>query len=72
MAIDYMIERLKAMKKRLADIDEILTQGTADVATMTKLSKERAQLDEPVRMYNELVEMENNQQDAYEMMKGLA
>ena len=69
MAIDYMIERLKAMKKRLADIDEILTQGTADVATMTKLSKERAQLDEPVRMYNELVEMENNQQDAYEMMK---
>ena len=40
--MDYMIERLKAMKVRLADIDNILMQGTSDIKTMTKLSKERA------------------------------
>ncbi len=68
MAVDFMIERLKAMKKRLADIDNILMNGAADVSTMTKLNKERATLDEPVRMYDELVEMENNKADAQIMM----
>lgn len=68
MAVDFMIERLKAMKTRLADIDNILMNGAADVSTMTKLNKERATLDEPVRMYNELVEMENNKADAQIMM----
>ena len=64
-----MIERLKAMKTRLADIDSILCEGRADIKTMTKLSKERATLDEPVRMYNELEMMLSNQNDALEMMK---
>lgn len=69
MAVDYMIERLKAMKKRLTDIDNILMQGTADVQTMTSLSKERAALEEPVSMYDELVKMESDKADAAEMMK---
>lgn len=68
MAIDYMIERLKAMKKRLTDIDNILSNGSADIQTMTKLNKERATLDEPVRMYDELLEMESNKEDASAMM----
>ena len=68
MAVDFMIERLKAMKRRLADIDTILTNGAADISTMTKLNKERATLDEPVRMYNELLEMESNKADALAMM----
>ena len=67
--MDYMIERLKAMKVRLADIDNILMQGTSDIKTMTKLSKERATLEEPVDMYNKLLRMEQDQSDAFEMMK---
>lgn len=67
--MDYMIERLKAMKVRLTDIDNILSQGTADIKQMTKLSKERATLEEPVSMYDELVKMESDQSDALEMMK---
>lgn len=67
--MDYMIERLKAMKKRLNDIDAILSEGSSDIQTLTKLSKERSTLEEPVRMYDELVQDESNQQDALEMMK---
>ncbi len=67
--MDYMIERLKAMKVRLSDIDNILTEGKADIPTMTKLSKERATLKEPVRMYDELTRKESDQKDALEMMK---
>lgn len=67
--MDYMIERLKAMKTRLTDIDNILSQGTADIKTLTKLSKERSNLEQPVTMYDELVKMESNQHDALEMMK---
>ena len=63
--MDYMIERLKAMKVRLADIDNILMQGTSDIKTMTKLSKERATLEEPVDMYNKLLRMEQDQSDAF-------
>ena len=67
--MDYMIERLKAMKTRLADIDKILIDGSADVKTMTSLSKERATLEDPVRMFDELTQMETNKNDAFEMMK---
>lgn len=67
--MDYMIERLKAMKIRLQDIDSILAEGKADIPTMTKLSKERSGLEEPVRMYDELVRKESDQKDALEMTK---
>lgn len=69
MATDFMIERLKAMKNRLTDIDNILMQGSSDIRMMTRLSKERATLEEPVRMYDELVSMEINKKDAEEMMR---
>ena len=64
-----MIERLKAMRIRLTDIDNILSEGKADIPTMTKLSKERATLEEPVRMFNDLERKESDQNDAMEMMK---
>ncbi|MFA6829102.1 MAG: peptide chain release factor 1 [Bacilli bacterium] len=64
-----MIERLKAMKIRLADIDKLLEKGTLDIPTVTKLSKERATLDEPVRMFNELLAIQQTRTDAEEMMK---
>jgi peptide chain release factor 1 len=67
--MDYMIERLKAMKKRLGDIDKILMDGTADNQTLTALSKERAGLEDPVKMYDELTKMESDKNDAEEMMK---
>ena len=67
--MDYMIERLKAMRIRLTDIDNILSEGKADIPTMTKLSKERATLEEPVRMFNDLERKESDQNDAMEMMK---
>lgn len=67
--MDYMIERLKAMRSRLTDIDNILSEGKADIPTMTKLSKERATLEEPVRMFNDLERKESDQNDAMEMMK---
>ena len=67
--MDYMIERLKAMRIRLTDIDNILSEGKADIPTMTKLSKERATLEEPVKMFNDLERKESDQNDAMEMMK---
>ena len=69
MAVDYMRERLKAMKQRLSDIDKILSEGNSDIQTMTKLSKERATLEEPVEMYNQLLQAESNSAEALEMMK---
>lgn len=69
MAIDFMMERLKAMKKRLEDIDKLLTEGTLDIPTMTKLSKERANLEDPVTMYDELIKMINDRNDAEVMLK---
>lgn len=66
--MDYMIERLKVMKKRLEDIDKILSEGYSDIQTMTKLNKERASLVTPVLMYDQLVRMESDRQDAYLMM----
>ena len=44
MAVDYRLERLKARKQRLTDIDSLLAEGTLDIQTRTKLNKERAQL----------------------------
>ncbi len=34
-----MIERLKAMKKSLEEIDKLLIDGQLEIAAMTKLSK---------------------------------
>jgi peptide chain release factor 1 len=66
--MDYMIERLKAMEKRLADIDGILAKGTADNATIKTLSKERATLEDPVRMYQELKKDDLDKTDSEAIM----
>ncbi len=64
-----MMARLKAMKKRLTDIDDLLSGGSMDVPTMTKLSKERSGLEKPVELYDEVMKMESDKADAEEMMK---
>jgi len=69
MAENYMLEQLKTMKKRLTDIDALLSEGTLDIPTMTKLSKERADLEEPVEMYDQLLKMTADRNDAEAMMK---
>ena len=66
--MDYMIERLKAMKKRLTDIDNILSNYSADMQMITKLSKERATLEEPVRLYDELLKYQEDLKTAQEML----
>ena len=67
--MDYMIERVKAMKERLEDIDRILSNGIQDNKMVASLSKERAALEEPVEIYGEIVKAEENQKDSLEMMK---
>ncbi len=67
--MDFMLERLKAMKKRLEDIDRILTAGEDDFKTLAQLSKERASLETPVAMFDRIVAMEGQLAEAREMMK---
>ena len=67
--MDFMMERLKAMKKRLEDIDSILTRGEGDFKTLAQLSKERAALETPVSLYDAISRMEKELQDARDMMK---
>ena len=67
--MDFMLERLKAMKKRLEDIDRILTAGEGDFKTLAQLSKERASLETPVAMFDRIVAMEGQLAEAREMMK---
>ena len=67
--MDFMLERLKAMKKRLEDIDRILTAGEGDFKSLAQLSKERASLETPVAMFDKITAMEGQLSDAREMMK---
>ena len=67
--MDYMIERLKAMKVRLEEIDKILINGTSDQKTLVALSKERSTLEEPVEMFNTLMRYETDRKDAELMLK---
>lgn len=67
--MDYTIERLKAMKKRLISIDESLSNGITDNKKIIELSKERATLVKPCSMFDELNKMESDKADALEMMK---
>ena len=67
--MDYMQERLKAMKKRLQDIDEILSKGEGDYKVLAQLSKERSSLATPVEMYESIQSMEKIIQGEREMLK---
>ena len=62
--MDYMIERLKAMKKRIEEIDKVLIDGSAGIDVITKLSKERSSLEPAVILYDKLVKVENDKKDA--------
>lgn len=52
---DKMIERLDTMEKRLQEIDNLLCSDeiVTNIAKMTELNKERANLEEPVAKYGE-------------------
>ena len=62
--MDYMIERLKAMKKRIEEIDKLLIDGQLEKAAITKLSKERSDLEHAVLLFHKLTKIENDKKDA--------
>ena len=67
--MDYMIERLKAMKKRLEEIDKLLIDGQLEISAMTKLSKERSDLEPAVILFDKLTKIENDKKDAENLLK---
>ena len=67
--MDYMIERLKAMKKRIEEIDKVLIEGKAEIDVITKLSKERSSLEPAVILFDKLTKVESDKEDAEELLK---
>ena len=67
--MDYMIERLKAMKKRIEEIDKLLIDGQLEKAAITKLSKERSDLEPTVLLFDKLTKIENDKKDAENILK---
>ena len=59
-----MIERLKDMKKRIEEIDKLLIDGQLEKAAITKLSKERSDLEPAVLLFHKLTKIENDKKDA--------
>ncbi len=70
MAQDKMIERLDAMEKRLKEIDDLLCDEniTSDIAKLTSLNKERANLEDPVMEYGKYKKMLSDLEDAMTML----
>jgi len=66
---ESMRKRLEAISKRFGEIEEELSSADIanDVARLTKLSKERAQLEKPFRDYQEYKKIEADLADAIEM-----
>ena len=64
-----MIERLKAMKKNIEEIDKLLIDGQLEIAAMTKLSKERSDLEPAVLLFDKLTKIENDKKDAENLLK---
>jgi peptide chain release factor 1 len=68
---DKMIERLEAILVRVDDIDKLLCEDSivSDVAKLTSLNKERANLSEPYEAYLKYKKMMADLKDA-EIMAG--
>ena len=66
--MDYVINKLEEMDKRLSAIDEELTSVT-DFSVAKKLNQERALLDEPVTLYRQLKKADAEIADAQLILK---
>ena len=66
-----MIERLELIKKRYEELNEELMkeENLSDIRTLTKLNKEKADLEEIVNKYLEYTNTENDIKEAHEMLK---
>ncbi len=66
-----MIDRLEAIKKRYQEINAQLSdpEVTQDIKKLTKLSKERSDLEETVETYDKFLETEDTISDLKEMTK---
>ena len=66
-----MIERLELIKKRYEELNEELMkeENLSDIRTLTKLNKEKADLEEIVNKYLEYTNTENDIIEAHEMLK---
>lgn len=68
--MDYMLESLKAMKLKMAEIDKKLSSGeNLDSNTFRDLSIERSNYEEPVALYNEYMKMEEDLESAFLLVK---
>ena len=52
------------MKKRIEEIDKLLIDGQLEKAAITKLSKERSDLEPTVLLFDKLTKIENDKKDA--------
>lgn len=64
--MDYMINRLDVMEKRLEEIDKAL-EGTSDFNKARELNKERSDLDEAVVLYRQYKKLLSDYDDAMVM-----
>ena len=64
-----MIERLKAMKKRIEEIDKLLIDDQLEKAAITKLSKERSDLESTVLLFDKLTKIENDKKKMLKSFK---
>ena len=57
------------MKKRIEEIDKLLIDGQLEKAAITKLSKERSDLEPTVLLFDKLTKIENDKKDAENILK---
>lgn len=66
----YMFEKLQEIENRFISIEQSLMQGELSGSELTKLTKERSELEEIVEKYRRLKECQQQKADAYEMLTG--
>lgn len=67
--MDFMLVTLETMKSRLEQIDQKLSEGTiSDPSVYRDLTKERSDLEEPVRLFNKYNEVLSNIEDSKVLM----
>ena len=68
---DSMRSRLEQLAHRLVEVDAMLSEPDAvnDMDNFTKLSRERAEIDPVVQLFNDYVAAEEDMSAAQEMMK---
>lgn len=69
--VDYLLQKMKALRERYEEINRILSEESAsrDSATLAKLSKELATIEEPVGLFVRYRKNEDQLEEAAEMAK---